>query len=211
MGKRGGFRSDRERRAAFARMKGVTNRQYKKHFTPFADADRDGVRNIDDCRPFDKKRHYAITSISDKSKIDDIKSDIKNKLDNRGYSATVDIVGNSIKLRSIRISNDRISSKGHNLQRKHGQEGYKRTRALSWGDWVEVNDSVNDVLDKHGVAANVKSLGGKFDIRDKSEGRRDENDWSSLSYENVGSMMEPIPRSEWILNPREAKDLDVSI
>ena|SRR3990167_3196312 len=51
---------DENRKAMWAkgynRLKNITNAQYRKHITPFADADKDGVRNIDDCRPFDKKK-----------------------------------------------------------------------------------------------------------------------------------------------------------
>jgi len=39
--------------------KQTTNKQYKKamkKLAPFADADGDGKKNIDDCRPFDKKK-----------------------------------------------------------------------------------------------------------------------------------------------------------
>lgn len=42
--------------------KNITNEQYRKimkHLAPFADADKDKVRNIDDCYPFDKKRHIV--------------------------------------------------------------------------------------------------------------------------------------------------------
>ena len=39
--------------------KKMTNKQYRKMLrktSPFADADGDGVKNINDCRPFDKKK-----------------------------------------------------------------------------------------------------------------------------------------------------------
>jgi hypothetical protein len=52
--------------------KNVTNKQYKrmmKRIAPFADYDKDGVRNIDDCRPFDKKRQdeFHITARNKKT------------------------------------------------------------------------------------------------------------------------------------------------
>ena len=37
----------------------MTNKRYKKTFGPNADYDGDGVRNIKDCRPFDKYRDMS--------------------------------------------------------------------------------------------------------------------------------------------------------
>jgi hypothetical protein len=37
-------------------LKPMKNKEYKKLFSPYADADGDGVPNSKDCRPFDKNR-----------------------------------------------------------------------------------------------------------------------------------------------------------
>jgi len=55
------YKNRGEKYSAGSLNKNTTNQQYKnslKVLAPFADADKDGVRNIDDCYPFDKNRHY---------------------------------------------------------------------------------------------------------------------------------------------------------
>jgi hypothetical protein len=69
----------------------------------------------------------------------------------------------------------------------------RRGRTLNWDDWVEANGIVNEVLDKLGVSANVKSLGGRFRIRRGFEAVKD---WGEREYENVGSVMNPVSRRE---------------
>jgi len=156
--------------------------------------------------------YYKISSISDKDKLQELQRDINERLKEKGYNVFVSIKDDgSINLSDLHISEKRIQEKGHNIQQKlqfgEGKETkYKRTRALSWDDWVEVNDTVNDILDEHSIKANVKSLGGKFDIRDKTEGRRTETDWTNLQEENVGSIMYPITRSDYIITPEEATE-----
>ena len=46
-------------------VKKITNKQYRKamkKLSPLSDADNDGVRNIDDCKPFDKNKQDEYTS-----------------------------------------------------------------------------------------------------------------------------------------------------
>lgn len=151
-----------------------------------------------------KVDYYKISSISDKDKVELIRAKIANMLRDKGYSADVEIEGNSINLRDIRISDDRVKEQGHNLQQASStKSGIRKTRSLSWYDWVEVNDSVNDILDINNIEANVKSLGGKFDIRDKTEGRRSESDWESLKGDNLGSIMKPVTREDYIRRPEK--------
>jgi len=155
-----------------------------------------------------KINYYKISSISDKSKLNQLVEDIRRRLDERGFTAYFTVKNGAIQLSDIRISQQRIDKLGHNIQYSpYTKSGERRTRALSWDDWVDVNDAVNDVLDDAGVSANVKSLGGKFDIRDKYSGRRTEQDWEHLATENVGSVMEPVTREGHITRPEKRIDM----
>ena len=166
------------------------------------------VKDIKKMTKKEKKKkkidYYKISSISDKSKLQDIQQEINRRLKEKGYSTFVSVDDSSISLSDIRISEERVQEQGHNLQYSpYTKSGKRRTRALSRDDWVDVNDTVNDVLDSLGIKANVKSLGGKFNIRDKYEGRRTEQDWNPLATENVGSMMNPITRRDYINKPEK--------
>jgi hypothetical protein len=176
----------------------------KSNYTPVTLMGLTTEHKKDIKRSFSEIDYYKISSISDKDKVELIRGKIANMLRDKGYSASVEIKNGSINLRDIRISDDRVKEQGHNLQQTGStKSGIRKTRSLSWEDWVEVNDSVNSVLDSFNVSANVKSLGGKFDIRDKKEGRRSESDWEHLSGENVGSMMSPMSRSDYITRPEK--------
>ncbi len=196
------FKSDKQRKYVMGQYKNKSFKQLKKsgvYLRYQGDEDKDGVKNIHDCAPLNPKRHYQVSSISDKSKLGDIRDRIQLRLKNMGYNANVSVSGNNVRLQTIR-------KRSYNLQKKFGDEGYKRTRALSWDDWVKVNNGVNDVLDNLKINANVKSLGGKFDIRSKSEGRRERRDWDFLAGENVGSIMSPVAREDYILDKDTAID-----
>jgi len=96
------------------------------------------------------------------------------------------------EFRNIRVD---PATRGYNVHARTG----KRTRSLSWADWVEFNAVVNEVLDHFRVSANVSTLGGKFVIR-RGKKAYTEDDWRDLKYENVGSMMQPMSREESIVH-----------
>jgi len=119
-----------------------------------------------------KGLYYAISSISDKGKTDDIISQVRSKLSSEGIKADIYNDKGQIRLKNIRME------KSINVRdAEYTKSGIRKTNALSWDDWVKVNDSVNDVLDKNDINATVSSLGGKFKIRNKSTGRFSEDDW----------------------------------
>lgn len=96
----------------------------------------------------------------------------------------------SFKVGEVRLSQEYVDKKGYNVSSFSGRRG----RYLSWDQWVDLNDKVNDLFDINGVKADITSLGGKFVIREKDDGRQTERDWSGVKHENVGSMMNPVPR-----------------
>jgi len=100
----------------------------------------------------------------------------------------------------IDITNVRINPRrrGYNRSTWSG----RRSRCLTWDEWVEVNGTVNGVLDEMQVSANVTTLNGKFKIR---QGFRsyNEDDWEELKWENVGSVMNPITREEIYVKDEE--------
>lgn len=153
------------------------------------DSDGDGVPNLIDCDPYDPKKQHTITSIkgADRSKL---AREIRLKLNKKGYDAVVELgKGKSLNVRRIRVV---PKKRGYNVSSLSG----RKTRVLTWDEWVEINGIINNVLDKNKVKANIKSLGGKFVIRDKNTGRKSEEDWEHLKYENVGSQMNPIQRAD---------------
>ncbi len=197
------FKNANQRKAVMANIRNMGFSQLSRQgikLKRYGDADKDGRVNQLDCAPLNPKRHYSITHVPSDVK-GSVMESIGRMLKKKGYSVDVELYKGQIMLRNIRVDTDR---RGHNWRQKWGDGGYKRTNNLSWDDWVEVNDTVNDTLDKFKVNANVKSLGGKFDIRDRDEGRRNENDWSNLEYENVGSMMNPITRKDLIVSKNYA-------
>ena len=60
---------------------------------------------------------------------------------------------------------------------------------------AKVNNTFNKVMDRYGVSANVKSLGGKFIVRQGTDAKT-ESDWDWVGDENVGSQVRPILRRE---------------
>jgi len=120
-----------------------------------------------------------------------VRENLTSALQRLGYSFNVNPKGAGFEIRNIRLSNDYVKKYGRNFSPHTGRRG----RILGWRNWVEVNDTVNDVLDKMHVGANVKSLGGKFRIRQGTH-RYGEEDWEMLGEENVGSIMSPVPRKE---------------
>lgn len=108
----------------------------------------------------------------------------------------------SVDVRNIR------NKESHNVMPYSEQMGYgksRRTNTLTWDEWVKVNNAINDALDRHHASANVHSLGGKFKIR-HGQKRYTAEDWDSLGEENVGSMVNPVRRKDWVLSAQQAYD-----
>jgi len=83
-------------------------------------------------------------------------------------------------------------------------ESGRRTNVLSWDDWVKVNNALNKVMDNWGLSANIKTLGGKFVVR-QGKHALTEKDWEHLKYENVGSIVNPITREDWVKKAPQQK------
>lgn len=73
----------------------------------------------------------------------------------------------------------------------------RKTNVLSWDDWVKVNNAMNESMNKFGISGNVSTLGGKFRVREGTDAKTEE-DWEHLADENVGSVVEPVPRRDYI-------------
>jgi len=118
--------------------------------------------------------------------------DALRKLD---YDAYVSPEGTkAVRLQTIRLSDKWVKKYGYNISPYTGHRG----RILGWENWVQVNNTINAVLDKLGVSATASSLHGKFKIR---EGKRKftEDDWEELGYDNVGSLVNPVQRKDaWL-------------
>jgi hypothetical protein len=148
------------------------------------------------------------------AEVDHVQIEVAAKLHGLGYETSVlPRTSTSFEVRDIRLSPERIQERGYNYNMSNFEAGItphpRRTHALSWDNWVEVNNAVNEVLDKMGVSANVRTLKGKFKIR---EGTQDytEEDWEDLSYENVGSQMSPIQLRDKILSESELKNREIT-
>jgi hypothetical protein len=122
---------------------------------------------------------------------------VEAALKSKGYSVQVGVKGRRVNISDVRLDDKKLETEGYNLQVSHTKSGTRRTRALSWDNWVEVNDTINSELDSMNVSANVNSLGGKFKIRSGTTAYHEEN-WESLKYENVGSVMYPTARTDYI-------------
>ncbi len=73
----------------------------------------------------------------------------------------------------------------------------RKTNVLSWDDWVNVNNAMNESMNKFNISGNVNTLGGKFKVREGNQ-TFTEDDWEHLAYENVGSVVEPVQRKDYI-------------
>lgn len=121
-----------------------------------------------------------------------IARDLQTSLRKQGYSSQVSAKDHSVSVQQVRLV------EGHNIQQSQStKSGYRKTNALAWSDWVKVNNTINSELDKKKASANVKSLGGKFKIREGTHAFT-EDDWEDLKYENVGSQMNPVTRYDYI-------------
>ena len=127
-----------------------------------------------------------------------VRDKLTSALKRLGYDFNVRPAGAGFEIRNIRLSNEYVKKYGRNFSPFTGRRG----RILGWHNWVQVNNTVNKVLDKMHVGANVKSLGGKFKIRCGIHAFT-ESDWEDVGYENVGSMIEPVARKEAWLPEKE--------
>jgi hypothetical protein len=127
-----------------------------------------------------------------------VRGKLTSTLKRLGYDFNVRPAGAGFEIRNIRLSDEYVKKHGRNFSPFTGRRG----RILGWHNWVQVNNAVNDVLDRMDVGANIKSLHGKFKIR-YGKHRFTEGDWEDIGYENVGSMIEPVPRKEAWLPEKE--------
>lgn len=133
----------------------------------------------------------------------DLLIELKSALVKRGFSNYIEKrTGSAFDISDIRLSQKRIDKYGYNLSPYTGRRG----RILSWKDWVEVNNSINKVLDRENVSANVRSLKGKFKIRKGRLSYGEEKWLREVGGENIGSMMNPIERVDaWQREGKRAK------
>lgn len=143
----------------------------------------------------DKTLKAQITSIKGDMSKEDLANELKRLLNHRGYDANVRVDKGHIKIGDVRLSEKYLDEKGYNLKENLWNGKKRRGRILNWNNWVEVNDTINDVMDKFKMSGNASSLGGKFKIRKGTE-RMTEDDWSYQQGENVGSIMHPIARED---------------
>lgn len=127
-----------------------------------------------------------------------VRDKLTSTLKRLGYDFNVRPAGAGFEIRNIRLSDEYVKKHGRNFSPFTGRRG----RILGWHNWVQVNNAVNDDLDRMDVSANIKSLHGKFKIREGTH-RYNESDWEMLGEENVGSMVEPLPRKEAWLPEKE--------
>lgn len=135
-----------------------------------------------------------------KAQPEQIADNVRKNLSNAGYKANVTLQGKAVNVGQIRLAS------GHNEQVASTKSGFRKTNALSWDDWVNVNRLLNKSVDQAHGEANISSLHGKFKIR---EGKHEftEADWEDLKYENVGSQMNPITRYDYIQPGHDKKKI----
>lgn len=94
--------------------------------------------------------------------IPQLASELKHELLKKGYDCGVGQEDNRIHLSDCRLSESYVEKHGYNLSPYTGRRG----RILNWDNWVEVNNSINDILDEKKVSADISSLKGKFRLRE---------------------------------------------
>jgi hypothetical protein len=109
----------------------------------------------------------------------------------RRGTRTSNVKGNTIAISGCILTDEYVKKYGRNV---NGYSG-RRSRYLSWEDWVEFNDAVNDVLDENRISANAQSLAGQF-VQRHGLTRMTRDDWEGGYHRNVGSMINPISRGE---------------
>ena len=134
---------------------------------------------------------HLFTKIQSPKSREEIVNELSKSLRDKGYTFNIGIKEGHIELGDVRLGDKKVAKEGYNVSPYTGRHG----RILNWGNWVEVNNTLNDVLDKTGTSANVSSLKGKFKIRRGNVGVN-EAEWGYQGSENVGSMMRPVSRFE---------------
>ena len=138
-----------------------------------------------------------ITKISGATK-EEIINRLESAFKKLGYDADIKRADGKITISNVRLSDRWIKEKGYNISPYTGRRG----RVLGWKNWVEVNNMINKVLDELGVSANVRSLHGTFIIR-KGMRKYTEEDWEERAWDNVGSLIQPVPRKYAWLSEKE--------
>lgn len=134
--------------------------------------------------------------VMDELKYAGFRAELDKELHGQGFQYYIDEKSHrqSLDFRGIRLSKSWIGKHGHNVSPYTGRRG----SILGWSDWVRFNNTVNKVMDKFGMSANVSSLGGKFKIREGTKAMT-EKDWEGLGEENIGSIVSPVKRREaWV-------------
>ena len=112
---------------------------------------------------------------------------VSTALKQAGYSNYAGTKDHSVNISDIRLSPSYVEKYGRNIFAYSGRRG----NVLGWVNWVEVNNTINRVLDKMNVSANVHSLHGQLKVREGMHSFT-EKDWEAFGQRNVGSMMSPI-------------------
>ena len=151
------------------------------------------ITGIRKCEPVqDTTRMQTVCRKPTADELDRIRQDLNDEMLQRGIDCSVfELTGTSINLSDCRLTREYIDKYGYNQSPHTGRRG----GILGWQDWVEFNDALNDVMDRHGMSGNASSLGGKFKIRSGDQ-RFTEKDWRDLEQENVGSYMQPVARED---------------
>jgi len=125
---------------------------------------------------------------------------IRNSFTKLGYKANISVDGVAVQVQNVRLSDEWVEKYGRNVNSWSGRRG----RYLGWENWVQVNNTINRVMDRLHASGNAQSLGGKFKIR---EGNRKftRDDWDDLAYENIGSMVNPVYRKDQYLPENPSK------
>jgi len=125
---------------------------------------------------------------------------LDRELEKRGIECNVQTDTTRIDLLRCRLTYDFVDDYGYNLSPRLTPSGerQRRGRVLNWYDWVDFNETINDVMDNMRVSANVTSsdlYGGRFIIR-RGRDRADPSDWDELKEENIGRDYYPLFRPD---------------
>jgi len=124
---------------------------------------------------------------------------LKKEFDRLGYDVFVSPENAGIDLANFRLSDAYVSKYGYNISPYTGHRG----RVLGWYNWVQVNNTINRILDRMNVSANVHSLHGKFKVRE-GKWSFNEEDWEEFANENIGSIVRPVARRDAWLPEKES-------
>jgi hypothetical protein len=74
------------------------------------------------------------------------------------FDCSVDVKSNGIEVRNIRLKESKLYCGSHPAECENTLIKPRKGKFLEGADWVEFNDTLNDVLDMWQVSANVKSM-----------------------------------------------------